>query len=57
MQALATTVLDLLGILLLAAGFAAAVFPFIGWAALAVAGIVLLVGSWLADRLRSRGRT
>lgn len=46
-----TDLLDVLGLLLLAAGAAAAVFPLIGWAALVVAGAVVLAGSQLAERV------
>ncbi|MEV0963270.1 hypothetical protein AB0J25_11890 [Streptomyces sp. NPDC049910] len=49
-----TTWLDLLGLLLIAAGAAAAVFPFIGWTALAVAGAVVLGGSLTAARIGGR---
>ena len=51
---LITTLLDVVGLLLLAAGAAAAVFPVVGWVALAVAGVVLLLGSALAARLAKR---
>ena len=57
MHELLTTVLDLLGLLLVAAGVAAAAFLVIGWAALAVAGVVVLAGSWFADRARRRRAT
>lgn len=50
MRTVVTTILDVIGLLLLAAGFAAAVFPLVGWVALGVAGGVVLIGSWLADR-------
>jgi hypothetical protein len=45
-----TTALDVTGLLLLAAGFAGAVWPLIEWASLGVAGVVVLMGSWFADR-------
>lgn len=45
-----TTILDAIGLLLLAAGFAAAVYPLIEWVSIGVAGGVVLIGSWLADR-------
>lgn len=45
-----TTLLDALGLLLLAAGIGAAAYLLISWAALAVAGVVVLAGSWLAAR-------
>lgn len=40
-----TTVLDAVGLLLVAAGAGAAAGPFIGWAGLAVSGGVVLSGS------------
>jgi hypothetical protein len=46
-QELATTLLDALGILLVAAGIGAAFFALIGWSALAISGLVLLGCSWL----------
>lgn len=51
MRELLTTLLDIAGLALLAAGAAAAVWPWIGAAGLAVAGVVVLAGSWLATRL------
>ncbi|HEY9413505.1 MAG TPA: hypothetical protein VIQ30_01995 [Pseudonocardia sp.] len=54
MHDLMTSILDVLALLLLAAGAAAAAFPAIGWASLAVAGVVLLVGSQVAARLSGR---
>ncbi|WP_319460080.1 hypothetical protein [Micromonospora sp. RTP1Z1] len=55
---LLTDLLDVLGLLLLAAGAAAAVFPFIGWVALLLAGVVVLGGSQLADAAHTaRNRT
>lgn len=47
---LLTSLLDILGLLLVAAGVAAALFPVIGWACLAGSGVVVLAGSWLAAR-------
>jgi len=47
----ATDLLDALGLLLLAAGATAAAWQRLGPAALAVGGVVVLGGSWLADRL------
>jgi formate hydrogenlyase subunit 3/multisubunit Na+/H+ antiporter MnhD subunit len=47
---LATTLLDVLGLLLLALGVGAALFPAIGWAAAAASGVVVLAGSQLAAR-------
>lgn len=58
MRELLTTFLDALGLVLLAAGLAALAFPFVGWACLAVAGVVVLVGSLLSSwlgRPRSAG--
>jgi hypothetical protein len=46
----ATTLLDAIGLLLLAAGFAAATFFVMEWACLAVAGAVVLIGSWWAAK-------
>jgi len=45
MREVLTTALDALGLLLLAAGVGALTYRWIGWAALAVAGIVVLAGS------------
>lgn len=54
-----TTWLDVLGLVLVAAGAAAGMYPLIGWAGLAVAGVVVLAGSALAARqstaVRKRG--
>jgi hypothetical protein len=47
---LVTTLLDALGLLLLAAGTTGGLWPLIGAAALAPAGAVVLAGSWLATR-------
>lgn len=52
MRELMTTLLDVAGLGLVAAGAAAAVWPWLGAAGLAVAGGVVLGGSWLAARLR-----
>lgn len=49
-----TTVLDVLAVLLVAFGLAAAAFPVIGWAAAAVAGVVLLAAVRVADALARR---
>lgn len=43
-----TTVLDAAGLLLCAAGAGAGAYRWLGWAALAVSGVVVLGGSWLA---------
>lgn len=48
------TALDTLAVLLIAAGLGAAVFPWLGWAALVVAGVAVLTGSLGAQRLGSR---
>lgn len=45
-----TTALDALGLLLIAAGLSALVYPWIGWACLAVAGVIILGGSLFAAR-------
>jgi hypothetical protein len=45
-----TTLLDALGLLLVAAGVAAAMRPVIGWASLLAAGVVILAGSQIAAR-------
>lgn len=52
-----TTWLDVLGLMLVAAGAAAGMYPLIGWAGLAVAGVVVLAGSALAARQRPAKRT
>ena len=49
MREVVTTLLDALGLLLVAAG-AAAVWPVIGWASLLAAGVVILAGSQIAAR-------
>lgn len=51
MRAIVTTALDVLGILLVAAGLTALLLPVIGWVALAVGGLVVLAASQLASRL------
>lgn len=43
-----TTLLDALGLLLIAAGLAALTYQWIGWACLAVAGTIVLSGSVFA---------
>ena len=45
-----TTILDVLGLLLVAAGASAALWVLVGPAALALAGVVVLLGSALAQR-------
>jgi len=49
-----TTVLDAVGLLLLAAGATAAAWQLIGPAALAIGGVVVLAGSWLASALTAK---
>lgn len=46
-----TTLLDTLGLLLVAAGAGFAAATVIGPAALAVAGLVVLAGTWVADHV------
>jgi hypothetical protein len=43
-----TTGLDVLGLLLIAAGVCALLFPAIGWGGLVCGGAVVLAGSWWA---------
>lgn len=50
MREVVTTLLDVLGLLLVAAGTAAAVYPVAGLGGLAAGGVVVLGGSWLAAR-------
>lgn len=50
MRELTTTALDVTGLLLVAAGAGAGVYQWLGWAALAVSGGVVLLGSALAAR-------
>ncbi|MGH3438123.1 MAG: hypothetical protein ACRDRN_16850 [Sciscionella sp.] len=51
MKAVVTTLLDALGLLLVSAGAVAGAALVIGVGpALAVGGLVILAGSWLADR-------
>jgi hypothetical protein len=45
-----STALDLLGLLLIAAGVTAGMVSLIGWSALAVGGGVVLAGAWWGDR-------
>lgn len=45
-----TDILDVIGVLLLAAGAAYATYPYIGMACLVTAGIVVLGGSALASK-------
>lgn len=58
MRQIITTLLDVLGLLLVAAGAGVAAAALIGWTGLAVAGVVVLGGSALAarqDRPRAGG--
>lgn len=50
MDAVVTTLLDVLGLLLVAAGVAAFAWPLMGLGALLLAGLVVLAGSALAAR-------
>jgi hypothetical protein len=50
-----TTALDTAGLLLVAAGAGAGVYQWLGWAALAVSGVVVLAGSWLASGPGGKG--
>lgn len=50
MRELMTTALDVTGLLLVAAGVGAGAYLVVGWAALAVSGGVVLLGSALAAR-------
>lgn len=49
MEQLLIVLLEFAGLLLLAAGAAAALFPLIGWPCVAAAGVVLLAGAWIAE--------
>lgn len=50
MDELLITLLEVLALLLLAAGAAAALWPVIGAASLAAAGVVVGAGAWFANR-------
>ncbi|MFF6825042.1 hypothetical protein [Streptomyces longwoodensis] len=50
-----TTALDTTGLLLVAAGAGAGVYRWLGWAALAVSGVVVLAGSWWAAGAGRKG--
>ena len=50
-----TDLLDLLGVLLIAAGVVFFVAQWVGLAALAAGGVVLIAGSWMADASRKKG--
>ncbi|WP_274031483.1 hypothetical protein [Streptomyces sp. MMBL 11-1] len=51
-----TTWLDMLGLVLIAAGVAAGLHPLIGWASLAAGGAVVLAGSAYAVRQTTAAR-
>lgn len=53
MRGYLTTALDVLGLLLFAAGMAALTYRWIGWTCLAVAGVLVLGGSALAAHSKS----
>lgn len=57
MRDLLTSLLDVLGLLLVAAGVAFGLLPLIGWWCLAVAGALVLGGSQLAALTGRRGTT
>lgn len=48
MREFVTTLLDTVGLLLVAAGVSGGLWPLVGAWALIVGGLVLLAGSWLA---------
>lgn len=50
MDELVTTLLDVLGLLLIAGGACALAFPYLGWGGLTVSGVAVLAGSWWATR-------
>jgi hypothetical protein len=50
-----TTALDTIGLLLVAAGAGAGVYRWLGWAAMAASGAVVLAGSWLAAGAGRKG--
>jgi hypothetical protein len=54
--AFVTLLLDVLGLLLVAAGVSAALWVVVGPAALAAAGLIVLGGSALADAMGHRDR-
>ena len=55
MGELVTTLLDALGLLLIAAGLAALTYRWVGWTCLAVAGVVVLGGSLYASMRAPKG--
>lgn len=50
MREVASTLLDVLGLLLVAFGVGAALYGLVGWAAAVASGAVVLGGAWWADR-------
>lgn len=51
-----TTILDLIGVLLVAAGIGLGLGLLVGiWAGLVAGGVCLLAASFLSDKLRERG--
>lgn len=50
MRELVTTLLDMVGLLLIAAGIAGGLWPFAGAWSLCPAGVVVIAASWLAAR-------
>lgn len=50
MHELVTTVLDVVGLLLLAAGVVVGLVPWVGGWAFSAGGVVVLAGSWWAAR-------
>lgn len=50
MREVTSTLLDVLGLLLIAFGAGAALYSLIGWSAAAASGAVILAGAWWADR-------
>lgn len=50
MRELVTTLLDTLGLLLIAAGIAVGLWPLVGGWAFCPAGVVVVGASWLASR-------
>jgi len=47
-----TTLLDTLGLLLIAAGMVGGAWAYIGASALCIGGVVLLAGAWLASHIQ-----
>jgi hypothetical protein len=52
-----TTALDATGLLLIAAGAGAGAYRWLGWASLAVSGVVVIAGSLLAASRGGKGKT